>query len=227
VQLWRRSRHAVPPLLQDDDPRRQDELLLFSSVCGGPEHVPRGESLAMMAQDRVRRSFLSQVLTPFLNQAAAERNMNNNNKQQQLGSTGLIVAHANLLRASSGVICEVENNPTALRILEALRIPTGVPLVLHYQQVHDDSSKCRFRVCDLPEAEECIIDFVDGLGHFADQPPSDLGHVKLPVWPLNTCLSIQEMLFSRDHSSVRVRPKRNTKQNHKQNKKAVAQYSPR
>lgn len=179
VKLWRRSWHVIPPLLDDEDQRRKADVQAFARFCGSPDQVPRGESLEMVAQNRVR-PFLDQVMTPMLEQAATKRGT--------AGGTGLVVAHANSLRALIGVICEVENDETALRILEALRIPTGVPLVLKYQRMADN----RFAVCDLPEADECIIEYFDGAG-LAQRPPPDLGHPKLPVWPLNRCLPVQQI----------------------------------
>jgi len=177
VTLWRRSWHVVPPLLDDNDSRRLEEIKKYSRFCGGPENVPRGESLEMVAKKRVR-PFLNEVMTPMLDEAAHKKG----------SGTGLVVAHANSLRALIGVICEVEENPSALRILEALRIPTGVPLVLKYQRQPNGS----YQVCQLPQADECIIDYFDGAG-FAQQPPPDLGHPSLPVWPLNSCVPVQEI----------------------------------
>jgi 2,3-bisphosphoglycerate-dependent phosphoglycerate mutase len=187
VKLWRRSWHVVPPLLEDDDPRRVDDIQAFADYCGGPDKVPRGESLEMVAKDRVR-PFLDQVMTPMLDQAATAKSKRSGGSTTTTGGTGLVVAHANSLRALIGVICEVENDPEALRILEALRIPTGVPLVLKYQRLSQD----RFAVCDLPEADECIIEYFDGAG-LAQRPPPDLGHPKLPVWPLNRCVPAQDI----------------------------------
>lgn len=191
VKLWRRSWHVVPPLLEDFDSRRVDDIRAFADYCGGPENVPRGESLEMVAKNRVR-PFLDQVMTPMLDQAATttrtRRGGVNGGTATTTGATGLVVAHANSLRALIGVICEVENDPAALKILEALRIPTGVPLVLKYQRLSND----RFAVCDLPEADECIIEYFDGAG-LAQRPPPDLGHPKLPVWPLNRCVPDQDI----------------------------------
>ena len=129
VKDWRRSWYATPPLLTDDDPRRIEELKMYQEMCGGaPANVPRGESLEMVANNRIR-PFLSNVITPILNQYSSDSN----------GSTGLVVAHANSLRALMGVICNVETNSMALKKLEAMKLPTAVPLVLQYSQLSDGS----------------------------------------------------------------------------------------
>ena len=97
-----------------------------------------------------------------------------------------------LIVALIGVICEVEDDAVALSILEALRIPTCVPLVLKYQKLKSG----KYQVCDLPDAEECTIEYFDGPGP-AELPPIDLGHPKLPVWPLNSCIPVQG-IFQKD-----------------------------
>jgi 2,3-bisphosphoglycerate-dependent phosphoglycerate mutase len=135
VKKWRRSWYVVPPLLDDDDPRRIDEVRKYAGVCGGKDNVPRGESLEQVAKNRIR-PFLDEVLTPIMDEAAKSKG----------SGTGIVVAHANSLRALIGVLCEVEKDPTALSKLEALRIQTGVPLVLKFQQRLDGS----YQVCDLP-----------------------------------------------------------------------------
>lgn len=193
VKLWRRSWHVVPPLLDDRDPRRVQELKQYSEGCGGADRVPRGESLAMVAQNRVR-PFIDQVMTPLLDNAAhvaatATTATGVASSKRVEGGTGLVVAHANSLRAMIGVLCEVENDPAALSILEALRIPTGVPLILKYQRLPNG----RFAICDLPHADECIVEYFDGAG-LAQRGPPDLGHPKLPVWPLNRCLPVQHVV---------------------------------
>mmetsp|Transcript_15697 Transcript_15697/g.38644 ORF Transcript_15697/g.38644 Transcript_15697/m.38644 type:complete len:239 (+) Transcript_15697:261-977(+) len=159
VKLWRRSWHAVPPLLGDDDPRRKHEVTRFKEICGGQESkVPRGESLSQVAKDRIQ-PFIQEVLTPTLNSSARDG-----------GGTGLIVAHANSLRALIGAFVDVEKNPVALRTLERLRIPTGAPLVLRYQSLPDGST----RVCDLGGVPIRAKD-----GSSTEDPQPDL-----PVWPL-------------------------------------------
>lgn len=89
VKLWRRSWDIVPPLLEEDDPRREAELRLYSEICGGSHNVPLGESLEMVAKYRVR-PFLDEVLTPTLNSMGKKRTDG--------GATGLVIAHANSLR---------------------------------------------------------------------------------------------------------------------------------
>eukprot|EP00956_Cyclotella_meneghiniana_P032208 scaffold87397_cov70-Cyclotella_meneghiniana.AAC.19 len=127
VVKWRRSWHAIPPLLRDDDSRRMEEVRLYRDICGGVDNVPRGESLAMVANERIR-PFLHESLTPLLDAAHLQ------SKQTTEGGTALIVAHANSLRALIGVICNVENDPGALRKLESMKIPTASPLVLKYRK---------------------------------------------------------------------------------------------
>ena len=159
VEQWRRSWHTPPPMLDDNDERRIRELEMFSEVCGGPANVPRGESLEMVAKNRIR-PLLSDIITPALNLAAKlKSNLSHKPVEEELTS-GLVVAHANSLRALIGVICEVEEDPIALEVLESLRIPTGVPLVIHYQQLPNG----RFRACPLPEPEECLVQ--DMYGYF-------------------------------------------------------------
>jgi 2,3-bisphosphoglycerate-dependent phosphoglycerate mutase len=186
VQRWRRSWYEVPPLLSEDeengDPRRLQEVKKFATVCGGAENVPRGESLAQVAHHRIK-PFLDQVLCPILDQATESRRQQQQQEQQPeqqrvqivnihvdaddgrsnsdittiVGGTGLIVAHANSLRALIGVLCDIENGPPeALKQLEKMRLPTGVPLVLKFyrqlQQCSDaggDSRSYYYQVCDL------------------------------------------------------------------------------
>lgn len=160
VQAWRRSWHAVPPLLDDNDPRRVHELRQFLHYCGNANAVPRGESLAMVAQNRIQ-PFLNQVLTPVLNEAAA---VNGN-----AGATGLIVAHANSLRALIGVLCNVEQgDPASLARLEAIKIPTGVPLVLRYRPT---STPGFYQMCEIPGLD--------------DRSTSGRPLPHLPLWPLS------------------------------------------
>lgn len=186
VEQWRRSWYAVPPLLEDNDERRKEEVALFSDLCGGAEHVPRGESLEMVAKNRVR-PFLNEVITPALNIVAEQKSDKSHKRVEEELTAGLVVAHANSLRALIGVLCEVEHDPLALHILESLRVPTGVPLVIHYQQLADG----RYRACPLPEPEECLLQ--DNYGHFnkPKEAPPNLGHRSLPVWPLNTCIPLE------------------------------------
>eukprot|EP00977_Amphora_coffeiformis_P018490 scaffold6550_cov167-Amphora_coffeaeformis.AAC.2 len=184
VQAWRRSWHAVPPLLGDDDARRQTEVRRWQHYCGGTaEAVPRGESLAMVAAHRIK-PFVDQVLTPLLTQAAYHKynGKNNNNFDDDtdiVGGSGLIVAHANSLRALIGVLCQVEQQQqqqqgdddsslsfVSLRRLEAIKIPTGVPLVLRYRTWSDGS----YEMCEFPSI--CDTTHKRALPH-------------LPLWPLS------------------------------------------
>ena len=183
VASWRRSWFAVPPLLTDDDPRRLEEVEKWSPIMPISK-IPRGESLEMVAKDRVR-PFLDDVLTPVLDEIAAYKHSNRDRKTN-VQTTGLVIAHANSLRALLGVLCEVEDDPEALQILEALRIPTGVPLVVYYQQCTNG----KYRALPLPEADNCIIQYDNGQLVHPRQPPPGLGHPKLPVWPLDTCIPL-------------------------------------
>mmetsp|Transcript_27104 Transcript_27104/g.41555 ORF Transcript_27104/g.41555 Transcript_27104/m.41555 type:complete len:392 (+) Transcript_27104:247-1422(+) len=167
VQQWRRSWYAIPPLLEDNDNRRIEEIRKYANYCGGPRNVPRGESLDMVAKERIR-PFLDDVLTPIMNDAAKLKGRTNRNNE---GGTGLVVAHANSLRALIGVICQVQKDPAALKKVEAMKIQTGVPLVLKYRQTSDGN----YQVCDLPEANSVPF------GMSATQPSQP----ELPVWPLS------------------------------------------
>mmetsp|Transcript_42537 Transcript_42537/g.102510 ORF Transcript_42537/g.102510 Transcript_42537/m.102510 type:complete len:456 (-) Transcript_42537:3937-5304(-) len=161
VKKWRRGWYAVPPLLDDDDPRRHEELRKFSSLCGSPSNVPRGESLEQVAENRIR-PFLTDRLLPTLTRAASVELQATGTPTdpviddiltsqevvvQRRNATGLVVAHANSLRALIGVICEVEkhNDQTIVSCIEKLRLPTGQPLVLKFKERSDGS----FQVCDL------------------------------------------------------------------------------
>ena len=175
----------------DDHPLRKEELIKYAKFCGGPQNVPRGESLEMVAKNRVR-PFLDQIMTPILDKAKETKKSLNPDK---LATTaGLVVAHANSLRALVGVLCEVEDDPIALEILEALRIPTGVPLVIHYQRLRNG----RYRALPLPEVEECLIHEMDGELVQPREPPPNLGHPNLPVWPLDNCIPLESLLVSNE-----------------------------
>ena len=113
VRLWRRSWHAIPPPLKDDDPR------LFMNICG-EGNVPKSESLAMVAQNRIR-PFLAENLTPILDSAYESKSLsssmeNSEGEASTEGGTALIVAHANSLRALIGVVCNVEQDPLGLAL---------------------------------------------------------------------------------------------------------------
>jgi len=164
VKEWRRSWYAVPPLLTDDDPRRQDEIRRFQNACDGPSNIPRGESLDMVAKNRIQ-PFLHELLTPLLRQTAQA-------KGGTCGGTALIVGHANSLRALIGVICNVTSNPTALAKLEALRIPTAVPLAVQYQETNVPG---QYQVCtSVPRASNDL------------QSAWSTDTSDLPVWPLSS-----------------------------------------
>ena len=182
VQAWRRSWHAVPPLLEDDDPRRRHECKVFSNVCGGKENVPRGESLEMVARNRIQ-PFLEEKIHPILTQAS-----DSESPDSEVGACGLVVAHANSLRALIGVLCQVENDGAALRRLEALKIQTGVPLILQYRKLGNGS----YQACDIYKNYDENID-MQSLALTPD----------LPVWPLS-CMPREskkkQSLFGMEHS---------------------------
>jgi len=183
VQDWRRSWYAIPPLLEDGDERRVEEIRRFGNACGGEENVPRGESLEMVAKDRIT-PFLEEVLTPALDFAVQQRRRNNvvapEIQEEEEGGTGLVVAHANSLRALIGVICNVEQDPIALSKLEQMKIQTGVPLVLRYKQnltVDENGEvveKKMYQACNLLEEETEDASVQSGSTAMPD----------LPVWPL-------------------------------------------
>ena len=168
VRLWRRSWHAIPPPLKDDDPRRIEELRLFMNICG-EGNVPKSESLAMVAQNRIR-PFLAENLTPILDSAYESKSLSSSMEGSEgeastEGGTALIVAHANSLRALIGVVCNVEQDPLglALKKLESMKIPTASPLVIRYRKTTEEG-------CYYP---------VDGtLG--------TEGRNELPVYPLSS-----------------------------------------
>ena len=156
VAAWRRSWYAIPPLLEEHDPRRLEELRRYREICGGlEEHVPRGESLEMVAKERIR-PFLEERVTPLLEGAYLDERsrqllhggngdvdgnddgVGGNDGDDDImideGGTALIVAHANSLRALIGVLCNVEHDPIALKKLEAMKIQTATPLVIRYRR---------------------------------------------------------------------------------------------
>ncbi|KAL7548954.1 hypothetical protein ACHAWF_012229 [Thalassiosira exigua] len=135
VGRWRRNWHAVPPQLEDDDDRRLEEMRRYRNICG-EDNVPKSESLAMVARNRIG-PFLTERLTPLLDSAWESRRESQPNEPK--GGTALIVAHANSLRALIGVICNVEDDPRglALRKLESMKIPTASPLVMRYRRTSE------------------------------------------------------------------------------------------
>ena len=220
VQAWRRSWYEIPPSILSDyktgEYRRQEELKKYSTICGGDENVPVGESLQQVASNRIR-PFLNEVLCPILNEASAATSKKSTTTTIQstsngdfmkpdamIGGTALVVAHANSLRSLIGVLCELDRNnknnnsnnecneeeeesasssSALLRRLEALRLPTGVPLVMKFRHIakrkqeevngsSDDAHDYYFQVHDL---EGLPID---------DLPSRD----QLPVFPLSYCI---------------------------------------
>lgn len=141
VYKWRRSWHAIPPPMEDNDPRRIEEFRKYGSYCD----VPRSESLSMVAENRIR-PFLSERLTPILddadnsNSSASSEDISQNDSKIESGGTALIVAHANSIRALIGVICNVEQDPHGLALgkLESMKIPTASPLVIKYRKTTEE-----------------------------------------------------------------------------------------
>jgi 2,3-bisphosphoglycerate-dependent phosphoglycerate mutase len=187
VQQWRRSWSTVPPLLDDDlDPRRIQEIKHFAAHCGGPEHVPRGESIEQVANQRIR-PFLKERLCPVLQRAAKQRQQHN--APSTLGGTGLVVAHANSLRALIGVICNVQDDVKALRKLESLRLQTAVPLVLRFRvlssragSIEIDSNQHE----DYDQYQPCDLDGIP-FGNKHDESSTKRQPLvpELPLYPLN------------------------------------------
>lgn len=158
IYQWRRSWHAVPPQLDDDDPRRLEEIRKHGAICNGPDNIPKGESLEMVAQNRIR-PFLDETLTPILDKSTRS-------KSKEEGGTALVVAHANSLRALIGVICNIEQqegSDEALRRLENMKIPTASPLIIQYRKTSKNGLYCP----------------VDALQHRDSRN-------ELPVYPLST-----------------------------------------
>ena len=192
VRDWRRSWHAVPPLLDEDDPRRIQEVTQFQHACGGPDQVPRGESLAMVAQQRMQ-PFLDERLTPLLRQISLDKQQkqSSSSSKQPKGGTALIVAHANSLRALIGTLCRVDEDDTnggstktaALAKLEALKIPTGVPLALHFQETRVPG---KYQVCRDPDPFYTYITDDSDEDDTAKIPEWTTGAADLPVWPLSS-----------------------------------------
>lgn len=197
VKQWRRNWHVVPPLLDNDDPRRIEEIKKYSNVCGGADNVPRGESLEMVANNRIK-PFLDEVLNPIMEEAAVRKRrqqiiiddneINNappmvseNSYENEQGGTSLVIAHANSLRALIGVICQVEKDEIALKKLEAMKIQTGVPLVLKYRRTNNGA----YEAC-------AMTGFINEEKENQEKSKPDL-----PVWPLN-CVPKQKYFYKND-----------------------------
>lgn len=182
VRQWRRGWHAIPPPLKDDDPRRVAELRLFMNICG-ERNVPKSESLAMVAENRIR-PFLADKLTPMLDSAYESKSLSSSIEGSKSeasieGGTALIVAHANSLRALIGVVCNVEKDPLglALKKLESMKIPTASPLVIRYRKTTEKG-------CYYP---------VDGaLGKEAKN--------ELPVYPLSSLPRLRKQTHQTDQT---------------------------
>ncbi|KAL7529188.1 hypothetical protein ACHAXR_002837 [Thalassiosira sp. AJA248-18] len=138
VYQWRRSWHAIPPPLDDNDPRRIEELRMYGNICG-EENVPKSESLAQVAEQRIR-PFLTETLTPILDSSYDSKlpSPKGYEDESTVGGTALIVAHANSLRALIGVICNADQDNQVLKKLESMKIPTASPLVLRYRKTAEE-----------------------------------------------------------------------------------------
>lgn len=149
VYQWRRSWDAVPPQLADDDPRRLEELRKYGNICGA-DNVPKSESLAMVAENRIR-PFLDERLTPILEESYQSKLASQGIEE---GGTALVVAHANSLRALIGVICNIgqDGSSGSLGKLEAMKIPTASPLILQYRKTSERG--CYWPVDGLQQSEE-------------------------------------------------------------------------
>jgi bisphosphoglycerate-dependent phosphoglycerate mutase len=171
VTAWRRSWYAIPPLLEDDDPRRIREIEMYQHYCGGAENVPRGESLDIVAKSRIK-PFLDEIIHPTLMDASIERGFVHAYDSQSPvnGGTGLVVAHANSLRALIGVLCKVEEDDKKLKRLESMKISTGVPLVIRYTQLEDGT----YLACDFDSSND--LNQKGGITSYND----------LPVYPLSS-----------------------------------------
>ncbi len=188
VKQWRRNWYAIPPLLDDNDPRRIDEIRKWSNFCGGEDNVPKGESLEMVAKGRIR-PFLDDVLHPIMEEAAQTTTIMGHNDQGGNGTNGgtaLVIAHANSLRALIGIICQVEKDDAALKRLEAMKIQTGVPLIMRYQKLDNGE----YHACAIPEIENVLVQRSSSSSRSSSSTTSfDKRNTKsdLPVWPLS-CL---------------------------------------
>ncbi|MGE4132476.1 MAG: 2,3-diphosphoglycerate-dependent phosphoglycerate mutase [Bdellovibrionales bacterium] len=104
VKIWRRSYDTMPPLLSDDEVKKQRSEPRFKTVAA--EDFPKGETL---------KTTLARFLPLWSREILPKI---------QIGRHVLIVAHGNSLRA----LVQHLENLTPEAIME-INIPTGVPLV--------------------------------------------------------------------------------------------------
>jgi hypothetical protein len=144
---------------------------MYQHYCGGAENVPRGESLDIVAKNRIK-PFLDEILHPTLMDAAIERGFVNSDDGQSPadGGTGLVVAHANSLRGLIGVLCKVEEDEKKLKRLESMKISTGVPLIIRYKQQEDGT----YLACDFDSSNK------------KNQRDGNVSYNDLPVYPLSS-----------------------------------------
>lgn len=102
VHIWRRSYDIPPPKISEEDKRHPKLIDKFRNIN---EDLPVGESL----KDVIDR------LLPFW------KEYSNNLKK---GTSNLIVAHSNSLRAIIKILEEIDDKK-----ISSVNIPTGIPLV--------------------------------------------------------------------------------------------------
>lgn len=115
VKIWRRSYNIPPPMLEMNDVRHPRFNEKFRDVSS---ELPSGESLKNVI-DRLK---------PFWDKYMTSISQTNNNH--------LIVAHSNSLRA----IVKILDHLSEQEILD-INIPTGIPLVYHFNQNLDVQHK--------------------------------------------------------------------------------------
>lgn len=115
VKIWRRSYNIPPPMLEMNDVRHPRFNEKFRDVSS---ELPSGESLKNVI-DRLK---------PFWDKYMTSISQTNNNH--------LIVAHSNSLRA----IVKILDHLSEQEILD-INIPTGIPLVYHFNQNLDIQHK--------------------------------------------------------------------------------------
>ena len=122
VHIWRRSYDIPPPKISEEDKRHPKLIDKFRNIN---EDLPVGESL----KDVIDR------LLPFW------KEYSNNLKK---GTSNLIVAHSNSLRAIIKILEEIDDKK-----ISSVNIPTGIPLVynldknlkvIHKEYLIDDTA---------------------------------------------------------------------------------------
>ena len=132
VLAWRRSYDLPPPPLEESDPRHPIHDPLYANIAR--EEIPAAECLA----DVVDR------MLPYWHDAIVP--------EIRAGSTPLVVAHGNSLRALVKHLDVISNED----IVE-LNIPTGVPLLY---ELDSDLAPMSSRYLGDPEAAQAAADAV-------------------------------------------------------------------